>query len=136
MAHLVRHRTPSGDMVTTEVADLDEAVALVERLRNDDKAEDVRVYGEVPLRFETYVRVSVADEVVQPPRPPATEAAEAADVADVADAEPAEATPAAPIPPPPGVLAPVRLEAPSADADELVDVSTSDARKGLFHRGG
>ena len=130
MAHLVRHRTPSGDMVTTEVADLDEAVALVERLRNDDKAEDVRVYGEVPLRFETYVRVSVADEVVEPPRPPADDTA-----ADAADDEPAEPTPAAPVPPPPGVLAPVRLEAPSADADELVDASAADARKGLFHRG-
>ncbi len=127
MAHLVRHRTPSGDMVTTEVADLDEAVALVERLRNDDKAEDVRVYGEVPLRFETYVRVSIADEVVAPPS--ATAEAEDAD-----DDGPAPA-PSAPVPPPPGVLTPVRVEAPSADADELVDANgTGDGRKGLFHR--
>ena len=126
MAHLVRHRTPSGDMVTTEVADLDEAVALVERLRNDDKAEDVRVYGEVPLRFETYVRVSIADEVVAPP----SATAEAED----ADDGPAPA-PSAPVPPPPGVLTPVRVEAPSADADELVDANgTGDGRKGLFHR--
>ena len=125
MAHLVRHRTPSGDMVTSEVADLEEAVVLVERLRNDDKAEDVRVYAEVPLRFETYVKVSIA----------ADESADAS-----ADEEPvpapADTAPPAPVAPPPGVLAPVRLEAPSADADELVDAAQADARKGLFHRGG
>lgn len=125
MAHLVRHRTPSGDMVTSEVADLEEAVALVERLRNDDKAEDVRVYAEVPLRFETYVRVSIAaDESTEP----------SADEEPVP--APADTAPPAPVAPPPGVLAPVRLEAPSADADELVDAAQADARKGLFHRGG
>ena len=128
MAHLVRHRTPSGEMVTTEVADLTEAVALVERLRNDDKAEDVRVYGEVPLRFETYVKVSVADAA------PAEDTDEPLAEAVEAPEPPVDATPPAPVPPPPGVLAPVRLEAPSADADELVEAN-GDSRKGLFHRG-
>lgn len=129
MAHLVRHRTPSGDMVTTEVADLPEAVALVERLRNDDKAEDVRVYGEVPLRFETYVKVSVAGDAAPDTAP---EPAEATTVEAEPEAAPA---PAVPVPPPPGVLAPVRVEAPSATADELVDATPADGRKGLFHRG-
>ena len=131
MAHLVRHRSPSGDMVTTEVADLTEAVALVERLRNDDKAEDVRVYGEVPLRFETYVKVSVADTA------PVDGAVPPDGVVETPEApEPVvDAAPSAPVPPPPGVLAPVRLEAPSADADELVEANGTDGRKGLFHRG-
>lgn len=130
MAHLVRHRTPSGDMVTHEVDDLDAAVARVERLRNDDHAEDVRVFAEVPLQFETYVRVSVAE--TSAPVPPS----EPADVApEPAVDEAVPVPPAAPVPPPPGVLAPVRVDAPSASADELVDATPVDARKGLFHRG-
>lgn len=133
MAHLVRHRTPAGDTVTTEVADLDEAVALVERLRNEDLAEDVRVFAEIPLRFQTYVRVSIADG--------AAEEGSSSAAPEPADDEPASATvdtpaavPAAPVPPPPGVLAPVRVEAPSADAEALVDATPADARRGLFHR--
>lgn len=146
MAHLVRHRTPAGETVTAEVADLDAAVSLVERLHNDDHAEDVRVFAEVPLRFETYVRVSVAaDEPAEDVAPPQARSDAAAsdgtgDVAppmvDDAPAEPAPPAEAAvPVPPPPGVLAPVRVEAPSADAEGLVDASPADARRGLFHRG-
>lgn len=132
MAHLVRHRTASGETVSTEVADLEEAVALVERLRNDDRAEDVRVFAEVPLRFETYVKVSVAaadhpasDSAPEAPAPPQVDVPEAA----------APDVPATPVPPPPGVLAPVRVEAPSADAEELVEATPADPRRGLFHRG-
>lgn len=133
MAHLVRHRTPAGDTVTHEVDDLDAAVARVERLRNDDKAEDVRVFAEVPLQFETYVRVRVAEVPVPPP---AADAPTATADAVVDEDEPAPAPPAAPPPPPPGVLAPVRVDAPSADADELVDATPVESRKTmLFHRG-
>lgn len=135
MAHLVRHRTPAGDTVTHEVGDLDEAVARVERLRNDDKAEDVRVFAEVPLQFETYVRVKVAEA---PAPPPAADTPAASDPV-VDDDEPAPAPPAepaAPPPPPPGVLTPVRVDVPSADADELVDATPVESRRTmLFHRG-
>lgn len=142
MAHLVRHRTPAGDTATHEVDDLDAAVARVERLRNDDHAEDVRVFAEVPLQFETYVRVTVVDApsptADTPPEPPVADVESvdvgSVDVESVVD-EPASAPPAPPIPPPPGVLAPVRVDAPSANADELVDATPVDARKGLFHRG-
>lgn len=126
MAHLVRHRTRSGETATAEVADLDAAVALVERLRNDDLAQDVRVYAEVPLRFQTYVKVSVADDEA------------AAESGPPAGSEPVtvpDAPPSAPVPPPPGVLAPARIEAPSADADELLEATAADARRGLFNRG-
>jgi len=125
MAHLVRHRTDAGETVTTEVDDLDAAVAMVEHLRNDEAADDVRVYAEVPLRFETYVRVSVESEGTAREATPATEP----EAGDAAEESPA------PVPPPPGVLAPVRVEAPSADADELVDAAPADGRRGLFHRG-
>lgn len=131
MAHLVRHRTPAGDTITHEVDDLEAAVARVERLRNDDKAEDVRVFAEVPLQFETYVKVKVADA---PAPPPATDTSSSEPV--VEDDEPAPAQSVTPPPPPPGVLAPVRVDAPSADADELVDATPVESRKGmLFHRG-
>lgn len=131
MAHLVRHRTPAGDTVTHEVDDLEAAVARVERLRNDDKAEDVRVFAEVPLQFETYVRVKVADA---PTPPPTAGTSPSETVAE--DDDPAPAPPVTPPPPPPGVLAPVRVDAPSADADELVDATPVESRKGvLFHRG-
>lgn len=130
MAHLVRHRTPAGDTVTHEVDDLEAAVARVERLRNDDKAEDVRVFAEVPLQFETYVRVKVAEAPTSPP------AATSPSDTVVEDDDPAPAPPVTPPPPPPGVLAPVRVDAPSADADELVDATPVESRKGvLFHRG-
>jgi hypothetical protein len=130
MAHLVRHRTDAGETVTTEVDDLDAAVAMVEHLRNDEAADDVRVYAEVPLRFETYVRVSVATEAPAADTAPSTDS----EAGEAADEPPAPATPAAPVPPPPGVLAPVRVEAPSADAEELVDAAPADGRRGLFHR--
>lgn len=133
MAHLVRHRTPTGDTVTHEVDDLEAAVARVERLRNDDKAEDVRVFAEVPLQFETYVRVKVADA---PAPAPVADTPTASNESAVEDDDPAPAPPATPPPPPPGVLAPVRVDAPSADADELVDATPVESRKTmLFHRG-
>lgn len=132
MTHLVRHRTPTGEVLTEEVADLDAAVARVEVLRNEEGADDVRVWAEVPLRVETVVRVSVAtapppstDQPAEPTIPDATEPAAH---------EPA--APAAPVDPPPGaMLAPVRVEAPSADAEDLVEASEGDGgRRGLFHR--
>lgn len=140
MAHLVRHRTPAGDTVSTEVADLDEAVVLVERLHNEEQAEDVRVFAEVPLRVQTYVRVSVAERTARegatPPAPePADDEPAPAPVEASADDVPVtEEVPAAPVPPPPGVLAPVRVEAPSADAEALVDATQADGRRSLFHR--
>lgn len=142
MAHLVRHRTPAGDTVSTEVADLDEAVALVEQLHNDQRAEDVRVFAEVPLRVQTYVRVSVAGDAAEAGSPPAAPepaddepAPAVTDTPAAADAPPPAAeAPVAPVPPPPGVLTPVRVEAPSADAEALVDATPADARRGLFHR--
>lgn len=132
MVHLVRHRTPAGDTITHEVDDLEAAVARVERLRNDDKAEDVRVFAEVPLQFETYVRVRVADTAP----PPVADTPAASSESAVDDDDPAPAPPVTPPPPPSGVLAPVRVDAPSADADELVDATPVESRKGmLFHRG-
>lgn len=134
MSHLVRHRTPTGEVVTEEVADLETAVARVEVLRNEEGADDVRVWAEVPLRVETVVRVSV--DTAPPPSTdrPAEPTAPAA--SEPAPPEAGPEPPAAPVDPPPGaMLAPVRVEAPSADAEDLVEASEGEGgRRGLFHR--
>lgn len=128
MAHLVRYRSHDGEVVTEEVADLDAAVRRVEALRNEAAADDVRVWAEVPLRVETVVRVSVASADT----PAATPSAPEAEAADD-DAPPA---PSAPVEPPPGaMLSPVRVEAPSADAEDLVEAPSGEGRRGLFNRG-
>lgn len=130
MAHLVRYRNPDGEVVTEEVADLDAAIRRVEVLRNEAAADDVRVWAEVPLRVETVVRVSVASQEADTPA--ATPSAPEADAADD-DTPPA---PSAPVEPPPGaMLSPVRVEAPSADAEDLVEAPAGEGRRGLFNRG-
>lgn len=132
MAHLVRFRTPEGEVVTEEHSDLDSAVARVEALRNEGVVGDVSVWAEVPLRFETIVRVSVASTPSEPSTSPTpTPAAEPTE-------DTAPPTPPGPVEPPPGaMLSPVRVEAPSADADDLVDVESpgGEGKRGLFHRG-
>jgi len=138
MAHLVRYSTPDGDDVFEDVADLESAVVRVEQLRNDGTATDARVYAEVPLRVETVVRVSVAAHTAPEPVtvPPPSDAPASHEPAPPAQetAETAAPAPDVPVPPLPGaMLAPVRVEAPSASAEDLVDADGT-ARKGLFHR--
>lgn len=131
MAHLVRYRTPEGEVVTEEVADLDAAVGRVEVLRNEGVVDDVRVWAEVPLRFETVVRVSVASAEPLTPAP----SAPATTPATAPAQDEAPPAPAAPVEPPPGaMLSPVRVEAPSADADDLVESPAGEGKRGLFNR--
>lgn len=118
MDHVVRYRTNSGDTKTEDVATLEAAVALVERLRNEGEAEDVRVYRQVPIEFKTYYKVVVGD--VAAPAP-----------------EPTAAAPSAPSTPPPGAmpLAPNPPAAPQAKpAEGLDDESEVKNRNGLFSR--
>jgi hypothetical protein len=49
MGHAVHYRDASGASQLEDVASLEAAVELVERLRNEDGASDVRVFREVPL---------------------------------------------------------------------------------------
>ncbi len=131
MAHLVRYRTSDGEVMTEEVSDLETAIGRVEVLRNEGAVDDVRVWAEVPLRVETVVRVSVATA----PNETADSTPASAPSDDVAVDEGSE-EPAGPVEPPPGaMLSPVRVEAPSADAEDLVDTPTGEARRGIFNRG-
>ncbi len=66
MGHVVHYRTATGDPRLEDVASMDAAVELIERLRNDEGVEDVRLFREVPLKVRTYYKVVVDDEVEAP----------------------------------------------------------------------
>lgn len=146
MAHLVRFLSPSGDPITEEVSDLDAAIARVQAMSNGPNPQQARVFAEVPLRVETIVRVSVADQSVpaddaaadlsDPPVPPAAPGdAPVPPAASVDAPAPVEADHLVdPAPPPGAMLPPLRVNAPSADASDLVEAD-GHRGKGLFHRG-
>lgn len=155
MSHLVRFRMASGEFSTEAVADLDAAVARVEALRNDERADDVRVFAEVPLHFETYVKVSLATPDAAPAPEPVAEAAPEPEPEPAAPAPEVESAPepaaepatesepvaaaeeATPPPPPPAEMDPPAPVEPPPGAMLLTPVSSAngdDSRTGLFGR--
>jgi hypothetical protein len=100
----LRYRTSDGAPRFTDVATLDEAVAEVERLRNEEDVADVKVYREVPITFRPYYRVVVDGEATEVPVPPAPEPA----LEPVGAAQPVGDGPGAvdraPLQPPPGAM--------------------------------
>ena len=121
MGHVVHYRNTSGESHLEDVASMDAAVELIERLRNEEGVEDVRLFREVPLKVRTYYKV-VVDE--------ATEADDAAP----ADVPPARSESAEP---PPGAMnltpPPAVASAAAAPAEEL-EVE-EPKRASLFNRG-
>ena len=67
MGHVVHYRTPSGEPRLEAAESLDAALAQIERLRNDLKAEDVRLFREIPLEVRTYFKVAIVDEPAAAP---------------------------------------------------------------------
>lgn len=61
MQYLVRYTTPEGVDRYEEVATLEAAIALVERLRNEEGLSEVRVYRQIPLEVRTYYKVVVRE---------------------------------------------------------------------------
>jgi hypothetical protein len=164
MKHVVLSTDASGQPKIDEVASLDEAVAMVERLRNEDGVDNVRVMREVPIEVKTYYRVVVADdgaepaaEVVTPPdvaaqfsedsvmpAPPSAPAPEVAAedpapaVADTAPAPDAGDTSALQTDPPAddGFFTPPPVRShPLDDEVEEPAEDTSERRTSLFGRG-
>ena len=94
MEHVVFYPAPDGTPAFRRVASLDDAVRLVEHLRNVELIDQVSCHAlaEVPLAFRAYYRVevpgSVSDEV-----PPVVQLNGAASVPEQPSAlpEPAEA---------------------------------------------
>lgn len=122
MGHAVHYRNASGEIRLEDVTSLSAAVELVERLRNEDGADDVRVFREVPLEVRTYYKVVVADEaesaepVPEPSAPP----------------EPADDQP------PPGAmnLSPPPAATASPTPAQTLDEELEQPRRGsLFNRG-
>jgi hypothetical protein len=62
MGYAVGHRDSNGTLHVDDVASLEAAVELVERLRNQEGPSDVRVFREVPIEVRTYYKVVLADE--------------------------------------------------------------------------
>ena len=121
MGHVVHYRNTSGESHLEDVASMDAAVELIERLRNEEGVEDVRLFREVPLKVQTYYKVVVdeaseSQESAPAPVPPAR-------------SESAEPPPGAMnLAPPPAVAA-----APAVSAEEL-EVE-EPKRASLFNRG-
>jgi hypothetical protein len=123
MGYAVAYRDAAGEARLEDVTSLEGAVELVERLRNEDGASDVRAFREVPLEVRTYYKV-VAVEGNGAPVP-----------VDEVPA-PVDELPAAPQDPPPGAmpLSPpkVTVHAESSGGEE----PAADGRRGsLFSRG-
>ncbi|MCW2778771.1 MAG: hypothetical protein JWN17_2496 [Frankiales bacterium] len=85
MEHVVFFPHADGTTAFRRVASLDDAVVLVEHLRNVEQVDGVTVHAltEVPLAFRAYYKVEVATA-----QPESVEVPEAAEVAaPVADAD-------------------------------------------------
>ena len=135
MSHAVHFRSSDGSTTFEPVGSLEDALARVERLRNDEGVSEVRVYREVPVAFRAYYKATVVEDEQQPEAP----AAAAAPAAGSGPATPASPPPGAmPLAPPP-TSANGRddsvLEGPG-DADAPDDESDSRGGRGsLFSRG-
>ena len=77
MEHVVFFPAGDGSPAFRRVASLDEAVRLVEHLRNVEGVSTVSVHAltEVPLAFRAYYRVEVPAEAVVPAQPVRVDAA-------------------------------------------------------------
>lgn len=121
MEHVVFFPAPDGSPAFRRVASLDEAVRLVEHLRNVEGVSSVSVHSltEVPLAFRAYYRVEVpADAVV-----PAQHAVETAHVS--VEPEPALEAEHVTVEPEPALEAPALALVEDAPSDEPVLVSSN-----------
>lgn len=150
MGYAVCHRDDTGTLKVEDVASLDAAVEVVERLRNEDGASDVRVFREVPIEVEvrTYYKVSIADDEAPAPVavttdldavPPAPAPAEpvVVDGPATGPAPAASAGPVLPTAPLPGAfsLASTPVPQPAVEVHDLDDAADG-SRRSLFSRGG
>ena len=103
MEHVVFFPAGDGSPAFRRVATLDEAVRLVEHLRNVEGVSTVSVHAltEVPLAFRAYYKVEVPVEAVVPAQPVPADAAPVAETAVEPAVEPVvEAAPVALAPEP------------------------------------
>jgi hypothetical protein len=122
MGHAVHYRTAAGESRLEDVPSLPAAVELVERLRNEDGAQSVRVFREVPLEVRTYYKVLVAEEEGTAPEVAPTPLARHEPVSDE---------------PPPGAmnLSPPPAASAVTPMPGLDDEAEQPRRNSLFNRG-
>jgi hypothetical protein len=122
MEHVVFFPAHDGSPAFRRVASLEEAVRLVEHLRNTEGVDAVSVHAltEVPLAFKAYYRVEMPAEAVAVPVQAAGEVAEV----------PAMAPEAAELPVP--VLA---VEEPALVPEQEQPAEPAKASMGFFTRG-
>lgn len=67
MEHLVRFTSPEGRDAYHQAANFDEALKFVERLRNNEGVDNVRLFRlhEIPLEFRAYYRVEVRPDTAE-----------------------------------------------------------------------
>ena len=136
MEHVVFFTGADGAAQYRRTPSLEEAVRVVEHLRNVEGVDDSRVYAmtEVPLAFKTVYRVEIAGQSVDapaplPPMPPMPEMPDLVSEAPAEPAEPAEAPADAPEEPEAGE--PVMAAVPSEPfAAEPVAEPVSNGRRG------
>src|SRR4051794_20371065 len=128
MEHVVFFSESSGDSAFRRVPDLEEAVRLVESLRNERGITDVAVHAltPVPVSFRTYYRVEVeaSQPASQPVEPAESAPAERVSLERVTLEVPGVEAPALHLLPPPAVQA----EWADAERDEVeaTDVAIAD----------
>lgn len=96
MDHVVFFPAHDGSPAFRRVASLEEAVRLVEHLRNTENVDQVGVYSltEVPLAFKAYYKVEVPEAAAPAVETPAVEAAPEVEPAPVPVPAPAVEVPA------------------------------------------
>jgi hypothetical protein len=151
--HLVKYTKADGQTGDHEVDELHDAIAYVERLRNEERAESARIFRveEVIFEFKAYYRVELGGTsslAIQPPAVAPTPAPSPAPAEDLAAPPlwepPAESTPVAEQEAPSPVLTaeiePAPVMDPWADAPpppalaEEVETAGANGRRGLFGR--
>ena len=122
MEHVVFFPAPDGTPAFRRVAGLDEAVRLVEHLRNVEGVSSVSVHAltEVPLAFRAYYRVEVPSAVDVPAQADAPPV-EAAALVDVPAVEAASVSAPEPVP----VLA--LVEEPAAEPEPAMSAGNGYA---------
>lgn len=98
MEHVVFFTAPDGATAFRRVAGLEDAVRMVEHLRNVEGVQQVSVHPlgqEVPLAFRTWYRVEVPVDEVAAPVPQQAAALEVRPVPALAVEEPVEQAPVA-----------------------------------------
>src|SRR5829696_5645439 len=142
MPFMVIYSTSDGRSCHQQADAIDEAALLVERLRNQDGIEDIRIYRmeEISFAFRPYYKVELGLPDRQTPAPPSdvvggTNVIAGPPTPPPLAARPTAASPAPVIPEPdPGVAEASAVPPPPA-ADPLAEgAAANGARRGLFGR--